>query len=199
MHIGIDFDNTIVCYDDVFYKAALEQKLIPLELPPSKTSIRDYFRSAGKEDDWTRLQGYVYGTRMDLAHPFSGIDRFFKACHENKIKISIVSHKTRHPYMGPKYDLHAAAREWLLKQPFFNQEISLFFELTLLEKLDRIRQLQCDFFIDDLPELLSEPKFPEKTRKILFDPANFYQANTKWQTLTSWDQMLSILKSLSTS
>ena len=42
--IGIDFDNTIVSYDDLFHKIATEQKLIPENFPHSKLLIRDYLR-----------------------------------------------------------------------------------------------------------------------------------------------------------
>jgi len=199
MHIGIDFDNTIVCYDDVFYKAAVEKKLIPAAFSPSKTQIRDFFRAEQRETEWTELQGYVYGARMDLAQPFPGVSAFFAHCQEHNIQISIVSHKTKHPYLGTQYDLHSAARKWLLQQPFFHDKIDLFFELTLQEKLRRIGQTECDAFIDDLPELLNEPNFPQKPRKILFDPGNLYQENTQWQKLSSWEQMPSILSAFSNS
>ena len=36
MRIGIDFDNTIVSYDELFYQIAQEKKLIPAELPVNK-------------------------------------------------------------------------------------------------------------------------------------------------------------------
>ena len=42
--IGIDFDNTIVFYDDLFHKIATEEKLIPSNFPTSKVLIRDYLR-----------------------------------------------------------------------------------------------------------------------------------------------------------
>ena len=32
MRIGVDFDNTLVCYDGVFHRAALERGLIPSDL-----------------------------------------------------------------------------------------------------------------------------------------------------------------------
>jgi len=185
--IGIDFDNTIVCYDDVFYKAALEQKLIPVHLSASKTKIRDYFRAEGKEDEWTQLQGYVYGARMDLAAPYPGIGSFLSFCKEKGIQVSIISHKTKHPYLGFPYNLHQAARNWLQQQSFFHPEISLFFELTLKEKLNRIALEQCDYFIDDLPELLNEPSFPSSVQKILFDPQNLHPSNPKWMAINSWE------------
>ena len=63
--IGIDFDNTIVCYDGVFYETAVERKMIGCDSQcRSKEQVRDYLRGIGKEDQWTLLQGYVYGTCM---------------------------------------------------------------------------------------------------------------------------------------
>lgn len=193
IHIGIDFDNTIVCYDSVFHRVALEEKLIPPQLSQNKTHIRDYFRSQGKEDLWTILQGTVYGSRMDLASSFPGVGEFFDFCKKKGCKISIISHKTRRPYLGPKHDLHAAAKKWLLSQPFFHPGISYFFELTLEEKLQRIERESCNFFLDDLPELLSESRFPPGTKKILFDPADMHPENPNWKKITAWNQMKSIL------
>lgn len=196
LHIGIDFDNTIACYDGVFYKIALEQNLIPHTLSSSKTAVRDYLRSMQQEEKWTFLQGYVYGSRMDSVQPFSGIDSFFSLCQTKNIKISIVSHKTKHPYLGPLYDLHQSAKNWLEQQSFFHSEIKAHFELTLPEKLERIETEKCDFFIDDLPELLNEPTFPKNVGKILFDPSNHYLSNPEWLKINSWDQMPSILPRL---
>ena len=65
MTLGIDFDNTIVGYDQLFHRVAVERRLIPANLPPRKNDVRDFLRSQGREDDWTMLQGYVYGPRMD--------------------------------------------------------------------------------------------------------------------------------------
>ena len=39
--IGIDFDNTLVIYDQLFYKVAIERNLIPLEKVRSKLEIRN--------------------------------------------------------------------------------------------------------------------------------------------------------------
>lgn len=192
-HIGIDFDNTIVCYDDVFYKAALEKNLIPASITPNKTSVRDFFRASQRENEWTELQGYIYSSRMNLASPFPGVAEFFFYCKLHGIKISIISHKTKHPYLGPTYDLHEAARNWIASQSFFYPQIDIYFELTLQKKLERIAQTQCDLFIDDLPELLNEPLFPLGVHKVLFDPTNQHLPNKTWTTLVSWKQGLSIL------
>ena len=36
MRIGVDFDNTIVCYDTLFHRLAVEEGLIPPDIPPRK-------------------------------------------------------------------------------------------------------------------------------------------------------------------
>src|SRR5262245_25183783 len=120
MRIGVDFDNTIVCYDEVFHRVALERGLIPPAVPVKKQAVRDHLRQIGREDDWTEMQGYVYGERMHDARPFPGALDFFRRMVVESIPVCIISHKTRHPYRGPKYDLHATAVGWLEQQGFFD-------------------------------------------------------------------------------
>ncbi|MBM3374091.1 MAG: hypothetical protein FJY44_09490 [Betaproteobacteria bacterium] len=176
MRIGIDFDNTIACYEGVFHTAAVERGLIPPEVLTDKTSVRDYLRAIGQEDDWTELQGHVYGARMDLVEPYPGVVAFIAQARQAGHDVFIVSHKTRHPFRGPAHDLHEAALVFLRRQGLVDPERGgiaeerAFFELTLAEKLARIDSLQLDAFIDDLPELLAEGAFPASCRAILFDP-----------------------------
>ena len=42
--LGIDFDNTLLTYDSLFYKAAKEKNLIPSNFGEGKTRIRNYLR-----------------------------------------------------------------------------------------------------------------------------------------------------------
>ncbi|MFA6119448.1 MAG: hypothetical protein WC688_05990 [Parachlamydiales bacterium] len=192
MRIGIDFDNTIVCYDQAFYLSALEKKLIPENVKPTKESIRNYLRTIGKENEWTALQGYVYGKGMDLALIYNGVDIFFDQVKKFQFDIYIISHKTKYPYIGPKYDLHIAAKEWLKKQTFF--DVDCYFELTLQNKLQRIRELNCDYFIDDLPELLSEENFPKNVKALLFDPNDSYDSTYHYTKFSSWREINKFLK-----
>jgi hypothetical protein len=195
MRIGIDFDNTIVCYDELFHKVARERNLIPADLPINKSEVRNYLRRAGQEAIWTEMQGAVYGGRMAEATPYPGVIAFFKACRSAGIEVRIISHKTRYPFLGEQHDLHKAARNWLELQGFFDSAgIGLarehaFFELTKQEKLQRIVECKCTHFIDDLPEILAEPSFPEGVEKILFDSADIYQKEV-FTRLTSWKDIL---------
>lgn len=195
MRIGVDFDNTIVCYDGLFHRVALEEGLIPASLPADKGSVRDYLRKIGREDAWTAMQGTVYGARMLEASAFPGVLDFFRRAVRGGLDICIVSHKTRHPYLGPKYDLHEAAAGWLERTGFFDGDDigmtrgQVFFELTKQEKLRRIGATRCTHFIDDLPELLAEPEFPREASRILFDPTDTCEAPSGVGRVRSWKEI----------
>jgi hypothetical protein len=200
MRIGVDFDNTIVCYDQVFHQVALERGLIPKTTAVSKGAVRDCLRQADREDDWTELQGYVYGERMCDAQPFPGVLDFFGRMVAARIPICIISHKTKHPYRGPRYDLHAAALGWLEQNGFFDAarigipRKEVYLELTLAEKLARITKARCTHFIDDLPELLSESDFPNSVRPMLFDPADAHSHVPQFRRVNSWTAMTGALR-----
>src|SRR5262249_19597851 len=136
MKIGIDFDNTIVSYDSVFHRVALEQGLIAPAVPATKAAVRQALRDQGREEDWIAMQGYVYGARMLDAEPFPGVLAFFRRAVAEGRDLAIISHKTSHPYRGPRYDLHQAAHDWLEQQGFYDPaRIGLgrgrvYFELT---------------------------------------------------------------------
>ena len=70
--LGLDFDNTLVRYDKLFHQLALEKGLIKKSLPTDKTAIRDYLRSQGQDEQFTLLQGEVYGLRILEAEPAKG-------------------------------------------------------------------------------------------------------------------------------
>jgi len=181
MRIGIDFDNTIVSYDALFYKVAREQDVVPADTPVNKVAVRDYLRQTGKEDVWTAIQGYVYGARMDEATAYPGVLDFLHRASQVGHQLAIVSHKTKHPFLGPQYDLHAAARAWV-KQHLHRDGVplvaadSVFFELTKDAKLQRATQWGCELFIDDLPEILLAPGFPAGAQRVLFDSESHHSA-----------------------
>ncbi|MDB4087621.1 hypothetical protein N8Z86_03105 [Amylibacter sp.] len=194
MLIGLDFDNTIVSYDALFHKVAVEQALIPADLPKSKIMVRDYLRKVDNETAWIEMQGYVYGARMRDATAYPGVIEFIKHARDKGISMAIVSHKTKHPFLGPKYDLHDAARGWIanvLRDGVVNliEPDHIFFELTKEEKIARVADIRCDYFIDDLPEILLMPGFPKKTKRILFDPEAIHNTDGICANLGSWQKI----------
>lgn len=198
--LGVDFDNTIIDYDYVFHKVALERDLIPPELDVSKAEVRRYLREIGKENQWTELQGYVYGARMAEAVAFPYALESLARWVANGIKVFIVSHKTLHPYSGPLYDLHLSAWNWLEFRGFFDRDrinmkkSDVFFELTKQDKINRIASLKCTHFVDDLPELLTEPSFPDFPAKILFDPGRQVSQIQGVIKIASWLELNTIVE-----
>jgi hypothetical protein len=190
MRIGIDFDNTIARYDGVFHKAARERGLVPADLPTSKNAVRDYLNGSGRKDEFTELQGYVYGARMDLVACYPGVHDFMRAARRAGHDLYVVSHKTRIPILGPRYDMHAAARAFLVAQQLVGSGMldpdHIHFALTKEEKVACAAALDCEVFIDDLPEILAMPGFPAGLRAILFDPDGSFLDQKGFERHASW-------------
>lgn len=176
MRIGIDFDNTIVGYDEVFVDLARRTGLIDDSFRGGKQALRDSLRGReGGELAWQSLQGRVYGAGMTAAKLIDGVDAFLRRCRSSGEGVFIISHKTEYGHGDPEgINLRQAAFAWMTSQGFFADSgygllrENIFFDATREEKLARIAALQCDVFIDDLVEVLSEPAFPAGVRRILF-------------------------------
>ena len=161
--------------------------------------MRDYLRQCGREDAWTELQGYVYGAAMQDALPYPGVLDFFTRSKSRGLSVCIVSHRTRHPFVGPLYDLHQAAHQWLESHGFYDgasiglERSQVYFELTKEMKLERIAGLGCTHFIDDLPEFLEEPGFPASVERILFDPGGHDAGGYTFCRAGSWAEVDELL------
>lgn len=195
MIIGIDFDNTIVCYDNVYKKIVSDANLVPPNIPANKAGVKKYLIEQGQESKWTELQGAIYGPLMKYAKPFPHVIQFIQEQLRHNHKILIISHRTEYPILGPQYDLHEAAREWIknnLKHGSGNliQDDFIFFNTTKENKITKIIQSDCDCFIDDLPEILDLIK-SNSIKKILFSPDE--KISTKYPTATSWEEVISLI------
>ncbi len=195
--LGIDFDNTLITYDFLFKKAALEKNLISINFPASKSLIRNYLREKGQEKLFTILQGEVYGSRIFEASQSEGMYDSLKKAKKNGVELFIISHKTKTPYEGPKYNLHNAASNWLEKNLFFEKSginiprKNVYFEETKIKKIKRIESLGCTHFIDDLPEILD--MINPKIRKILYDPKLNYLKKNDYINMTNWSELQKII------
>ncbi len=197
MLLGIDFDNTIVCYDKVFHQIAFKKNLIPAFVPVSKEHVRNYLRQQGHEQAWTELQGGVYGSSIQAADPFPGVLDFLSQCAKQNIAIRIISHKTKFA----KYDLthstnlRTAALEWMATQHFFDSQglglsqTDVLFGETRPEKVGHIRQSGCTHFIDDLEEVFLEETFPVHVKKFLFTPNDKSKTLSGVITMASWQEI----------
>jgi 5'(3')-deoxyribonucleotidase len=127
---------------------------------------------------------------MKDAPAFPGVGEFIGRCRHWGVEVCVISHKTREPFSGPKYDLQQAARDWL--SDFF-RNIGLqadpprvFLELTKQAKMERIRAEGCTHFVDDLPEFLGEAAFPANVQRVLFDPAGTAAPDGRFIRADSW-------------
>jgi hypothetical protein len=191
MLIGIDLDNTIVCYDGVFERLASELELPGHVASAGKQAIRDYLRQQDREDEWTLMQGKAYGSRMSVAVPFEGVMDFMTGARDRAHELRIVSHRTKQPFLGDPVDLHAAAQEWL-RDRGIDRLASVFLEETAADKAARITALGCDVFIDDLPEFLGRPDFPAKTRKLHFSPSGAGEPRGT-ESVGAWEDIARLL------
>ena len=198
MKLGIDFDNTLINYDKDFHRAACDKGLIYDTVPKLKNSVRDYLRGNNQEEEWTILQGEVYGNRILEAEIFPWARATLKDLSNKFEDMYIVSHKTYTPYLGVKYDLHDAARSWLEKQKFYDKKDmvisknNIFFEITKVAKIERIQSIGCTHYIDDLPEILE--MLPDNIEKILFSPTDNSKHNFDCKVMNSWQDLPKILK-----
>jgi len=177
MRIGVDFDNTLVCYDRAFAAVGKETGLLPADFSGGKDAAKRFlYRERPDGYLWERLQGLVYGQRIDHAEVYQGAAEFFQRCRErNGWQVYVVSHKTVLAHHDPlKTDLRESAFGWMRRRGFFAPDgfgleaSRVFFEDTRDAKVRRIGELDCQIFVDDLPEVLGHAAMPAGCRKILF-------------------------------
>lgn len=166
MLLGVDFDNTLVFYDKIFHTVVVEKGLCSKSIIVEKKAIREQLCAEGKEQDWTHVQGYVYGKRIQEAEPFAHAIEVLQWFVDCGWEVVIISHKMAKPYLGPPYDLHKAARGWLKHWVIPHKKA--FFEPTKEKKLQRIASEKIDLFIDDLPEILDNALFPKEAIGVCF-------------------------------
>ena len=195
MRIGLDFDNTIVCYDHAIEILAEQTFSLPAGLPRTKLALRDFLRQEGREPEWTAFQGALYGPGMQHAQPFPQAIETMLIIQKQGHELVIVSHRSLRPYAGPAYDLHAAARGWVrerLESQGLFKNGHVYFHETLAAKIAAIGSLGCDVFLDDLPEVLGDDQFPNKTQGILFDPDGVGNG-AKGPSIERWPDLTHVL------
>lgn len=191
MLIGLDFDNTIVCYDKAIAQLAEMLLDLPADLPKTKLAIRDFLRQTNREPEWTAFQGAIYGPGMTYAEPFARALEVMRRLKDMGHALCIVSHRSLRPYAGPAYDLHAAARSWVQEKlaciDLAKNESAFFYE-TREQKIAAVSALGCEAFLDDLPEILGDDHFPRACRAILFDPEKSHM-QSEHTRITHWSEL----------
>ena len=176
--IGIDFDNTLIDYNQIMLQTANNMNLISGTHPLSKKDIRNKIRTLKNgEIKWQHFQATIYGSQINHGRLPDGVEEFFKNCNTHGLKTYIVSHKTKFSKDPDNpVNLRSAALDWMKTKGFFNPKgigltlKDIFFEPTRREKINRITSLKCTDFIDDLQETFLDERFPKSVKKILYSP-----------------------------
>lgn len=172
MIFGFDFDNTIVNYDIIFKNIYLKKNNFIYKNLDSKTKIKNFLLKKKKLRDWKILQSKVYSSHIFDAKVNHEIFKLMKYLDNKRIKFYIVSHKTLHPYIGDKINLHKISKSWLKKKIFnkknnFSREYRSYFEKTEKKKINKINDLEITHFVDDLDQILN--RLPKKIVGIKFN------------------------------
>ena len=127
-----------------------------------------------------------------------GVQRFFSWCYQQETSVFIISHKTQFAAQDREnIDLHGAALKWMKEKKFFEdgpaglalREDQIFFEPNRQKKIERIGQLGCTHFIDDLAETFLEVSFPKEVQKILYAPSIPGEINQDVVVISSWKEI----------
>ena len=194
LRIGLDFDNTIANYDSAFPVVA-KQLGLSTTAANKRELKRELFKEVNGEDSWQRVQGLAYGRFISLASLNPGVLEFIIRSKVRDSELFIVSHKTEFGHFDEtKTPLRDAATNWLIEKRILGAGAlqipseSVFYTSTRLEKLEKIRDLELDVFIDDLSEVLVDALFPVRTKKVLFrgggDAESF--GDNQVVTMSSW-------------
>lgn len=194
---GVDFDNTIVTYDELLARIARERGLLDSDVPMAKRTIRDQIRLLPNgEVEWQKCQALLYGSRIQEARLCEGVTRFFQLCRLHEIKVYIISHKTEYSrYDTTGSNLRDAAVRWMTAHRFFEEDglgltrDQVFFADTRREKISHLTHLRCTDFIDDLEETFLEDGFPPGTTRILYGPGRESPPPAGVKLIKSWQEI----------
>lgn len=174
LYVGIDLDNTILSYDKLLRKLALELGFVDGSCPRRPRDIRLSLRAFADneiegERRWQRLQTMVYGTRIDDAEIDPHFNAAMAAIRNLGGTILLIAQKKDNPELPPDDTYREKVMETLRKRKFFDsegfdvKEEHVYFCRTWGEKVAKIKELRLDTFIDDKPRIFDHPLFPKKT------------------------------------
>mgnify|MGYP006080271985 FL=1 len=197
MIIGIDFDNTIIKYDNVFGRVAIEKKILSDSELKSKNDVKKLLISSDRENDWTELQGIVYGSHIMAAESYENFSDVFVSLLNAGHELKIISHKTKYPFIGKRINLRSAAMMWLKEKGIVGtghnklSETDVFFCSTITEKVAMQKKQRCDVFVDDLAKVLK--LINPQVNRVLFDPKSEIDACEQFNILRDWGDIEALL------
>jgi hypothetical protein len=193
---GIDFDNTIVDYDELLARIASERGLLRYA-NGSKRALRDRIRLLPDgEIEWQTCQALLYASRIHEAKLSRGVTAFLGQCRASGVRVYVISHKTEYSYYDvTRTNLRDAALEWMAANGLFESvefgltRSQVFFAGTRQEKVAQVAELGCTHFIDDLDETFQEESFPASAVRILYEPGRNAPPPRGVILMTTWQEI----------
>ena len=191
--LGIDLDNTIISYDDLIHNLA-KKKFPKIRLSKNirlKKIIKNKIIKFYNNDQWTKLQGIIYGEKILEAKLFNNFKEGIQKL-KDEFEIFIISHKTNKAAIGKNINLRSAAKKFLKKNDisFCKNELinrnKILFASTQKEKIKLIKNNGIDIFIDDLDIVLQA--LPNQIKKIHFSKKKY-----KFENFYDWKKITQIL------
>ena len=185
--LGIDFDNTIINYEQVFKKILKKEKIFSKNI--DKKKFKKIIIDKYGEDYFTMIQSHIYGVNISYARRYKYLYNSLNKLSK-KYSLYLVSHKTKFPIKGKKINLRNKAVKWMIENNLYGKDKifykkNIFFEPTIKKKINRIKYLKCEFFIDDLEKILD--LLPYKISKYLFgSKSKKYTYFLNWKKLTNY-------------
>lgn len=204
MRIGIDLDNTLISYDSLFLSLARKMGA-SLRADSSKEDVKSWSLDQDPSgEQWRELQSLAYGPRVLEAPIFPGARECLTAWLQSGHTLTVCSHKTEKSAFDPEIKLRDWAALWLQQNLKEIPRSSIFFCETLEEKIQKIDDLNLDFFIDDHLHVLKQPQFPPLTGRVWFNPEKsevspeaLIRKNITsfpvWNEIQNWFQNFSLL------
>jgi len=185
LRIGIDLDNTIIDYSNAYIK--INHKFLYIKKKISKKRLKIKIEKIFPNKGWSKIQEILFGKFIIYCKPYYGFDNFYKKSLKEDHTIYIVSHKTNLSEYSKKYQIKKAAKSWIFKNIKDIKKNNIFFEKTILKKIERIKKLKLDIFIDDIHQVLTHEKFDKNCFKILFkDKKKNLKSFNSWEKIQKY-------------
>ncbi len=163
MKIGFDLDHTLFNYTISMRKALDSHEKYSKLSFSSKAELKQNMCDLLGPRAWTEFQGILYCDFLEFVFidPFAiKLIQLIKAKGHHFV---IVSHKTTRPISGGDCLLRTASdsklkREFSLGGIPYTSSLPVKYYDSLSQKISAIQELEFDFFIDDLPEVIESLK-----------------------------------------
>jgi hypothetical protein len=150
-----------------------------LELCQDINSLRSLLRKNDPTGrSWQEAQSWIYSEGLSFASPNIGANELCSYLQSSDFKLQIISHKTHYTpeFCGIK-PLRELATQWIRDSElsnYFRDKDSIHYESTRLNKVKKIKELNLNYFVDDLADIFKEYEYPKKINSYLLYGNDLY-------------------------